>query len=89
MRPLKNLDIHEEQIGYLPYVFTLERNVVDRYYETYYNPIYASTVMPLLVQVMFTPFSMEKSTNRKKEIKKEWTNVMIIIIRSTVKMDLC
>ena len=84
MRPLKNLDIHEEQIGYLPYVFTLERNVVDRYYETYYNPIYASTVIPL-----FTPFSMEKSTNRKKEIKKEWTNVIIIIIRSTVKMDLC
>ena len=50
----KNVDINEEQIGHLPYVFMLERNVVNMYYETYYNPMYASTVMPLLAQIILT-----------------------------------
>ena len=54
MRYIKNVDINEEQIGHLPYVFTLEWNVVKKYYETYCNPIYASTVMPLLAQIILT-----------------------------------
>ena len=54
MRYIKNVDINEEKIGHLPYVFTLEQNVVNRYYETYYNPIYASIVMPLLAQIILT-----------------------------------
>ena len=54
MRYIKIVDINEEQIGYLPYVFTLEGNVVNIYYETYYNPIYASKFMPLLAQIILT-----------------------------------
>ena len=54
MRYIKNVDINEEQNGHLTYVFTLERNVVNKYYETYYNPIYSSTVMPLLAQIILT-----------------------------------
>ena len=54
MRYIKNVDINEEQIGHLPYAFTLEQNVVNMYYETYYNLIYASIVMPLLAQIILT-----------------------------------